>query len=361
MTVINLPLEYSSVDLADNSLAWKQIIPMNKEIVYNGKKIKFSKELLERLKANHEAGIMDQTAFQLVDDQNRHDTEEDMAQNRNWDPKRYQGNVQKLVVTDDGGLMGGFELTEEGRALIKKNNKLGVSASIKPNYVDDQGKVHDFVLRHVVGTLNPKIKGMSPWQMDSITLSATDDENEEVFDLTTTEPAPADTQTPPTGDTVSISREEYDRMTSTLNEFENGEELLDQILAEEDDDEVEPTNLSDTQPVKDPAIVALENRVAASDWRAERKDFITAGVPVAMLNLCDDVMAVADAPTINLSDGASVDPRDTIRKILEEAKGYVDLSDEGGHGYTPDERKAEQDAAQNFANGFIGEYLNPLF
>lgn len=362
MTVINLPLNFSDVSgtLGSDGLIYKQLIPMGKQIVYGGKTMKFTRDILEKIKANYDAKIMDQTAFQLADDENRHDTPEDIAKNRNWDPERYRGDVEKLLVSDTDGLVMGVKPTEDGMALIKKNPKLGVSASIKPEHVDDQGKVHQYVLRHVVGTLNPKIKGMSPWKLDSITLSATDDDNEEVFDLTTTEPAPADTQTP-NENSVSIPREEYDKMKRALDEFENGEKLLDDILAEEDDDEVEPTNLTDTEPTKDPAITALENRLAASEWRTERERYVNAGVPTGMLNLCDDLMSVAEAPVINLSDGESVDPRDTIRKLLDEAKGYVDLSDEEGHGYTPDERETSRKKADEFANGFINEWVNDLF
>lgn len=358
MTVVNLPLDSSQIQLADDDdhVFWKQIIPMDREIVYGNQKIKFSRPLLEQLKSNYDRRLMDQTAFQLADDENRHDSPEDLAKERNWDPQRYRGEVQETKITDSG-FWGKIRVTDDGLKIIKNNPKLGVSASIKPEWTDETGKQHKWVLRHVVGTLNPKIKGMSPWQQGSITLSATDDENEEVFDLTTVEES---TKNQEVSNQVTLSREEYDRMKSAIDEFANGEALLDEILAEEDDDEVD-VNLSDSTPAKDPAIVALENRVAASDWRSERKDYVAAGVPAAMLNLCDDVMAVADAPVINLSDGATKDPREVIRGILNEAKGFIDLSDENGHGRTPDERKVEADAAETYADGFINEFNLGLF
>jgi hypothetical protein len=360
MTVINLPLSFSEPNTKDG-LVWKQIIPMNKEIVYGDKKMKFDRPLLESLKASHEAHVFDQTAFQLADDANQHDTPEDLAKDRNWDPQRYRGEVAQLVVDNQNGLMGGFKLTDEGMNLIKKNQKLGVSASIKPDYVDSSGNVHKYVLRHVVGTLNPKIKGMNPWH---IALSEKDDENEEVYDLTTTEPAPADTQTPKTGDddNVTITKTELDKLKADLAEFNNGEALLDEILAEEDDDDVTPnTNLSDNQPAEDPRITALQNDVAKSKWETERERFVNAGVPIGMLNLCDGVMSVHESPTINLSDGESADPREIIRKLLGEAKGTVDLSDEEGHGKTPDERETAKKASEEFADGFINEWINPIF
>lgn len=357
MTVINLPLDETKVQLSqtDDSVFWKQIIPMDRKIVYGGQSMTFSRPLLDQIKGNYDAHIMDQTAFQLADDENRHDTPEDIAKERNWDPERYRGDVQEVQVRDSG-LWGKFKLTEEGLKLIKNNPNLGVSASIKPKWADETGKEHKWVLRHVAGTLNPKIKKMSPWQRESITLSATDEDNEEVFDLTTTEPAPTKTEDETK---VSVDKAEYEKMQKSIADFADGEKLLDDILMEADE-EVEPTNLSDA-PAKDPAITALENKVAASDWRAEKKDYVTAGVPMSMLNLCDDIMSISEVPTINLSDDSEIDPRDTIRKMLDQAKGYIDLADEDGHGKTPDERKTEADAAKAFANGFINEYINPIF
>lgn len=359
VTVINLPLDESKVELSDEdeSVFWKQIIPMNRTIKYGNQEITFNRSLLERLKANYDSHLMDQTAFQLVDDENRHDTPEDLAKDRNWDPERYRGDVQETKIVDSG-FWGKFKLTPEGVKTIKNNPKLGVSASIKPEWTDEKGQKHEWVLRHVVGTLNPKIKGMSPWQKESITLTAKDDENEEVFDLTTVEPStkPDDT----TDDSkISVDKAEYEKMVANSKFLEDGEKILDEILAEED----EEVKLSDSEPeyVKDPAITALENKVAASDWRAERERLTNKGVPAGMLNLCDGIMSVAEVPTINLSDGASADPRETILKLLEEAKGYVDLTDENGHGKTPDERQAAQDAAERFADGFINEYNLGLF
>ncbi len=218
--------------------------------------------------------------------------------------------------------------------------------------------MHDFVLRHVVGTLDPKIKHMSPWEREGITLSQDDEPNEEVYDLTT----PADTQTPDTSndDKMPVDRAEFEAMKARLAEFDKGEALLDEILAAEDTDDVTPEPVSLSQET-DPRIIELQNRAAAADWRAERTEFIKDGVPIGMLDLCDSVMSTYEAPTINLSDGESVDPRDVIRKLLAEAKGTVDLSDESGHGMTVDERDAERKAAEDFVGGFIGKYNMDLF
>lgn len=364
MTILNLPIDDSPVELSndgDEHIKWKRILPLNKTISYGGKKLTFSKDLMERLKSNYESGILDQTAFQLATDSNSHDTLDDIANRRNFDPERYRGEIQELKIVEKGnpekdGFWAKMKLTDEGLKLIKDNPNLGVSPSIKPSYVDADGKSHDFVLRHVVGTLDPKVKQMGAWHDGEILLTSEND-NEEVFGLTApTDVKPADTDTPPTGDTVSVSRTEYDKMKADLAELEKGEALLDEILAEEDDD-VEVKLSAD----RDPKLVALENKVAKSEWKAEKNDYLHAGVPAPLLNLCDEVMEVADDFTINLSNGESADPRDVIRKLLDEAKGYVDLTNEQGHGQEPKESEAKQKEASEFVDGFINTYTNPIF
>lgn len=365
MTILNLPVDYSSVELAndddDKNVRWKRILPMNGSVVYGNQKLTFTKELMERLKNNYDAKIIDQTAFQLATDSNSHDSLDDIATRRNFSPERYRGEVKELKIVDNGtdkdGFWAKFKLTDEGVKLIENNPGLGVSPSIKPDYIDGEGKAHDFVLRHVVGTLDPKVKKMGAWQSGEILLTSDNDKDEEVFGLT----APADTQTPDTSQDekpqLSVDKAEYEQMQTQLAEYAKGEQLLEQVIAEVDAED-ELVNLTQRE---DPRITELQNRAAASEWRAARAEYVKDGVPNKLLNLCDEVMSVYEAPTINLSDGSEVDPRATIKALLDESKGLVDLSAEGGHGMSVDERKAESDAADEFINGFMGHYNVDLF
>lgn len=351
MTVINTPMDYTEaehINLSDaDGVFWKQIIPMNKEIVYNGHRIKFDANYLRQVKDSFDARVLDQTAFQLANDSNQHDTPGQPI-TQNFDPQRYRGEVDKLAL-NNRGLFAKFKLTKDGAELIRKNPKLGVSASLKPNYVDSDGKVHPVVLRHVLGTLDPKIKGMSPWSKDEIALAVADDENEEVIDL-----AAADTDTPAgdegTEDKVTIDKSVFDRMETQLRELQEGEALLDEILAEEDDEETEDNKVSLSN--EDPRITEALTKVAKSEWRAQRMEYVNKGVPAKMLDLATPVMESPDDFTINLSSGDSIDPRQTIHELLKQAEGAIDLSAESGHGMSADEKKAEQDEIDAMVDDF---------
>jgi len=350
-----MPVEYGRAERIELSETentfWKQIIPLDKTIVYNGNTIKFGRDMLNQIVTSFDKQVLDQTAFQLANDSNQHDTP-GVPLSQHFDPRRYSGDVTKLVV-NDRGLFGKFKLTKDGAELIKKNPRLGVSASLKPNYIDSDGNSHQIVMRHVLGTLDPKIKGMSPWSKDEITLS-NDDETEEVIDL-----AAADTETPPTddksggdnGNTITVDKSDYENMKAQIDELSKGEDLLNEILAEtEDDDKV---SLSNEAPTVDPMVAELRSKVAKSEWKAERGDFTRIGVPASMLNLAEEIMESPDDVTINLSNGESADPKETIRKILMEAQGTVDLSAESGHGMSDDERSVNEKKQDDFVNDFM--------
>lgn len=354
MTIINMPMDYTAAEHIDLSkeegVFWKQIIPLNKTIVYNGQKITFDKTMLSEAKTAFENKVLDQTAFQLANDNNQHDTAEDIAAGRNMDPQRFRGEIDKLAL-NNRGLFARFKLTKDGVELIKQNPKLGVSASLKPNYVDSDGKSHPIVLRHVLGTLDPKIKGMSPWTKEEIELSVSDDVNEEVIDL-----AAADTDTPPTpnnegAEKVEVDKTEFEGMKAQLAELADGDKLLQQILDEtEEDDKV---SLSNEEPPENPEITKLKSKVAASEWKAERAEFTTKGVPASLLNLAEEALAQPEGSVINLSTGDEINEREIIRKMLHEAEGFVDLSAESGHGMNADETSA--------ADGFVKAFEEDTF
>jgi hypothetical protein len=357
MTVINMPVDYTDaeyIELADEEgYFWKQLIPMNYSLDYKGRKLKFDETYLRNIKkAFEENALGQQTAFQLANDDNEHDTAEDRAAGRHFDPKRYNGEVSRLAI-NNRGLFGRFKLTKEGTKLIDDNKKLGVSVSLRENYPSHNGQTYPVVMRHVLGTLDPKIRNMDAWQKEVIAL--TNDKDEEVIDLTTAA-QPADTDTPPgDGENVSVSKAEYERMQSELKEYKDAESQIESWLEEEDDNESDETSLSN-QPQVDPQIIALSNKVAKSEWNAERANLMRAGVPGAMLDLATPVMEDGyGAYDIELSNNETVDSKDLIRKILNEAKGYVDLAEEQGHSLSKEERDAETNAYNDFEKSFMND------
>lgn len=363
MTVINMPLDYNEaeyIELAkdgEDGYFWKQLIPMDYELDYKGRHLKFDAPYLRNIKKAFEDNALgQQTAFQLANDDNDHDTEADRSSGRHYDPQRYRGEVSKLAI-NNRGLFGRFKLTKDGTQLIDTNKKLGVSVSLRENYPSHNGTKYPVVMRHVLGTLDPKIRNMGDWQKEVIAL--TDDKDEEVIDLT----APAETEnkseeTSAEGDNVTVSKAEYEKMQKELKEFQDAEKEVETWINEDEDDEGKSEDDKDmSNEVKtDPRIIELSNKVAKSEWKAERGDFLRAGVPVKMLDLADQVMSDgASTYDISLSNNETVDSKDLIRKILNEARGTIDLSGESGHGVSEDEKDAEKNARESFEQSFMNE------
>lgn len=360
MTVINMPIDYTDaeyIELSDSEgYFWKQLIPMNYKLDYKGRKLNFDEDYLRNIKkAFEENALGQQTAFQLANDDNEHDTVVDRATGRNYDPQRFRGEVEKLAI-NSRGLFGRFKLNKDGTQLIDNNKGLGVSVSLRENYPSHNGQKYPVVMRHVLGTLDPKIRSMGDWQKEVIAL--TDDKDEEVIDLTTaqtTENTEVDNSGESGGEeTVTVKKSDYDKLQTDLKEYQDAEREVDSWIEEDDDDDSD-TNMSN-EPKADPRIIELSNKVAKSEWKAERADLVRAGVPNKMLDLAAEVMEDgASTYDIQLSNNETVDSKDLIRKILNEAKGTVDLSEESGHGVSEDEKKEEQSARDAFTSNFMND------
>ena len=64
----------------------------------------------------------------------------------------------------DDGLYITAELTPEGEQVLTANPKLGVSARIVEEYARSDGARFPAAIQHVLGTLDPRIPGLGPWQ-----------------------------------------------------------------------------------------------------------------------------------------------------------------------------------------------------
>lgn len=154
----------------------KQILKAG-PISYAGRAIDFTRDYLAELVDNFRTGVIDQVPFQLADAGNRHTN----------DPERTRGVIKGLELTDDG-LDAIVELTDDGARVVEQNPALGVSARILEDVQYADGRKAGRVLQHVLGTLDPHLAGMRPWQ--AVTLSSNTDVP--VVDLTG---APYETET----------------------------------------------------------------------------------------------------------------------------------------------------------------------
>jgi hypothetical protein len=195
----------------------KQLLPVG-EIDYKGRKIAFTAEYLAGLARAFTDHAFDQVPFQLADGQNTHTN----------DPERFRGEIRGLEATADGlDLI--LAATEKGDEALRENPNLGVSARIVEDYQRADGKYWPAAIQHVLGTLDPRITGMRPWQA----IEAANSDGE-VIDLTdqqypapgytpkhkhTEPPAPPPAQESTTGedDQMALTAEQEARLAKLLD------------------------------------------------------------------------------------------------------------------------------------------------
>ncbi len=192
----------------------KQLLPLG-SITYKGRKIKFDNDYLAGLVKSFKQRACGPVPFQLADAQNTHTN----------DPERRRGTVVDLEVNADG-LDAIVELDEDGAKLIEKYPDLGVSARIYEDYERSDGKFWQTALQHVLGTLDPHISGMRPWQ--AVALSS--EIPGPVIDLSDTE-FDAGREEQEQVATKGTLKEILAKLRETGDETELTDEELDQLLA----------------------------------------------------------------------------------------------------------------------------------
>jgi hypothetical protein len=333
MTTIISPLvERDTIKLSQGEgLYRKQILPRG-TFNYEGEVIDFD-TIAKDAKEAFEAGALDQVAFQLADDKNRH----------NWDPKNYRGDVKAIELTDDGVYATiDFSHYPDMKDLVTKNPKFGVSATIERNVKRGDGKEFRHAFSQVLGTLNPKVAGMKPWE--AVALSKTEDEV--VIDLTDMEVTSAVTN-PKETEGITLSKEEYDKFTAFLTSLDEADEIT--LSKPEDKEEENPAIKLANERADNALKLARGNEIklAKSEWKGARAELISAGVPPVMLSKADALMERPDSDIkpIQLSNTESLDPKAIVLAVLEEAKGIVDLSKPEGHGFSGSEVSDDDDPA----------------
>lgn len=351
----NTPSVHSTeFDLAheDGRLAfWKQILP-KKSIHYTAKdgsrqQIDFTDDYLKDL-ANNKA--VDKVGFLLADKDNGH----------TMDPERWRGEVTQMEVRDDG-LYGKivFPSAEAAKAVLD-NPELGVSARIREGVARSDGSTLNRGIIHVLGTLDPQVSGMSPWQTADLSTESDvlDLSDEEYEDMAKKKALDEYSE----ADIDAMTDEELDAfLTEFVPDFENYTDEADDA----DEDESDEDEANEDAEAKEKALVGagadmsnkdtsdvdLANqraeaataranealkRVAEAEWREERSGYLSEGVPPHALDLAAPVLNRADDMVIDLSfaDEADVNVSEVVRGLLDSLKGTVDLSVEEGHSGT---------------------------
>ncbi len=310
----------------------KQILKLGK-IQYGGQVLEFTPEYVEDLIKSFEAGAFDQVSFQMADAANTH----------TQDPERSRGEVKALIATPTG-LDALIELTEEGAKVVEDNPRLGVSARIVQPLKQADGRVFGKALHHVLGTLDPRLTGMSPWQPVQL---ANDGSSDPVVDLTSAsyegDPSMSQTPTDPNdGQTPGATEptdEELEAMLAKLVAEDEAAAGAAQPPATAATPALAGAALTGAQrPAVDLAadaraqaqaleLAAIRNELDEAKFQKERIELLQKGVPPKMVELAAPLLR--GTVVVELA-GGSVDAGAVVRSVLAEAEGQIDLTGEHG-------------------------------
>jgi hypothetical protein len=403
---------YTPFDLSDATPApgkrrfWKQVLP-NTTINYRGRKIKFDNQYHMDLADAFRKKAFDQVPVVFANDENAH----------NMDPRNFGGDVLDMAVRDDG-LYALVEADKSAAKEIKRNPKLGVSARIREAVSKADGRSFPRAIEHICLTMNPRVTGMSPWEA-AVDLSD-EDADIEVVDLTSTNYGKEkDMRRTAKKSASSKSKKQDKALTGSIDlskidlseiSDEAFEALLDlsQAVAEDEDldedldddqdveerrrlrrkksktkitvekdsesddpegDEGDPddegegdddADLSDADRVlaRGTAEQVSQMRIdlAEERWERDYDSYVAAGVPAFLLDLAEPVLALPDPLTIDLSDDETVDASDIIRKMLDGARGIVDLTGEFGSAIDLDLTDDNKDETDKVLESWESDY-----
>ena len=130
----------------------KRVLPVG-DVSYKGRMLHFTRDYLDKLADAFRSRAYDQVPFQLADAANAHTN----------DPERTRGEVVD-VDTDDSGLWITARVTPQGEQVLTSNPGLGVSARIVEDYARSDGQYFPAAIQHVLGTLDPRIPALGPWE-----------------------------------------------------------------------------------------------------------------------------------------------------------------------------------------------------
>lgn len=400
MTAIQAPIDLASATRVGPRTYRKQVLA-KRSIDYpmpdgSTRRVDFDDAFLTDLANAYRDGAYDLVPFQLADPANRH----------NEDPRQYGGRVIGAEVTPDGlDLI--LELSEEADALVQRTGgRLGVSARIKAvKHVD--GRTFKRAIRHVLGTLDPRMQGLRPWEPVTVDLSNDDDEpvldlsgypytqegstmpriidlsrlDPEVLeqldtltalegiDLSAAEVAPDED---PADDEPDLDTDEADEEEPDLEDEESDEDdgdadsevsdeeleaLIDAELEaslslsddEESDDDLDLAE-SITDGDEDQVTGAVDER-ASLRFRLASQHYARKGVPPHLIDLAEPILSLSDddAHSLDLSSpatGETVDVRGIVRDMLDAVAGTINLSAEDGYSHDEGHSEQAEDRAQ---------------
>jgi len=201
MDAVRTPLDHGAALALGNKIWRKQVLKAG-PLHYLGGTFDITDDYLDQVVKAFDAKAIPRVPFQLADASNSH-TE---------DPLRRFGTVTALHRTPDG-LDAVIELDDEAARLVEKDPEFGVSVLIKHDRVTGEGAKFPAVLAHVLGTTDPVLTQLAPWQPE---LAASND-TADVLDLLALTSAPRDDKEGPTmAEAITLTPEETAQLRSLL-------------------------------------------------------------------------------------------------------------------------------------------------
>lgn len=363
----------------------KQLL-RNATINYKGQKLDFTPPYMSTLAAAFNEGAYDTVKFQLATDDNKHTD----------DPERMRGTLKAVEVTPDG-LDGIIEFaTDDAAQLVRDHPDLGVSLRIIPGLEKADGRKYPAAIKHVLGTIDPVVTGMRPWQAVDLAEDNTDSDvdltsatfeleepivaeltdaqkarldkllglPDEQFDTLIAEPTPITDdgkrpgllarlrgKTEPTTDEPELTEAELEALAADAEAHANSQPTEPVGLSAEAQAAIDLAQATSQQAIA--GQLDLAGRLAKSEWEKHRAELVRAGVPPVILDLAAPVLELP-AGVIDLStapDGTP-DPIETLRKVIDSCKGVVDLS---VRGEIPEEAENAEKQAAAVARQFRDE------
>jgi hypothetical protein len=149
----------AAIELSGGRLWRKKLLPVG-SIVYRGpgappegRRIHFTADYLAGLAEAFRDKAYDQVPFQLAGADNKHTN----------DVERFRGEILDMDLAGDG-LYVTCRTTDAGEKILSENPGLGVSARISEGYQRSDGKYFPAAIQHVLGTLDPHVPALGPWQ-----------------------------------------------------------------------------------------------------------------------------------------------------------------------------------------------------
>lgn len=319
------------VSLAKLGQVWrKQILPLG-SINYQGRQIRFDTEYHKQLVRNFRAGAYPQVPFQLADKDNAHTN----------DPERTRGELVDLRA-EESGLYGYFKVAKP--ELLLNNQNLGVSCRIVENYArESDGKYFGHSLQHVLGTLDPRVTGMKPWESVELA-SGPATETVDLAGSVWPKPEQDGAEMPDANQdkhVVELSTAQLERLNELLAEDEGDELDLDPEMfadGEEDEDgeqeEGEFTELEEggdgdvtlaTVHNLQRQVLQLSSTIDERDNEYELRQLAATGLAPSIVECARPLLALGSG-VVELSGGGQVSPAAQTRKLL---RTILELSQRG--------------------------------